>query len=125
MASKNKNSLSMVGGYAFIVGVLLSIVLGLMGSPQAWMLAVLAVLGLVVAFLNISKDEVHGYLLANVAVIVGAGAFGQMLSILAIPLNLGNVAAILQSITGNLVFFVAPGAVVIALKEIYHMAREG
>ena len=45
-----------------------------------------------------------------------------MLVTLAQPLALGKVALILQTITGNLVFFVAPGAVLIALKEVYKLA---
>jgi hypothetical protein len=67
---------------------------------------------------------VHDYLLANVAVIVGAGAFGQMIGILAAPLSLGGIATMLQTITGNLVFFVAPGAVLISLKQIWMLAKE-
>ncbi len=120
MAKQNGN---MMGSYAFILGVLLAIVLGFM-QAQAWMVAILAILGLVVALLNITDKEIHAYLLANVAIMIGAGSFSTMLTVLAAPLNLGGVANILQAILGNLVFFVAPGAVLIALKEIYNIARE-
>lgn len=113
----------MMGSYAFIVGVLLSIVLGFM-APQAWMIAVLAVLGLVVALMNITDKEVHGYLLANVAIMVGAGSFSTMLTTLSVPLGLGGIATMLQGILANLVFFVTPGAVLIALKEVYSMAKD-
>ena len=112
-----------MGSYAFIAGVLLSVVLGFMTS-QAWMVAVLAILGLVVAVMNITDKEVHAYLLANVAVIVGAGAFSSMLTVLATPLNLGGIAVMLPAILGNLIFFVAPGAVLIALKEVYALAKD-
>ncbi|MBI5225948.1 hypothetical protein HY994_01765 [Candidatus Micrarchaeota archaeon] len=112
-----------MGSYAFLAGIVLSIVLGFM-TAQAWMVAVLAVLGLIVAVLNITDKEVHSYLLANVAIMVGAGAFSSMLTVLAAPLNLGGIATMLQGILGNLVFFVTPGAVLIALKEIYSLAKD-
>lgn len=120
MARQDGNKM---GSYAFILGVVLSVVLGFM-QGQAWMVAVLAVLGLVVALLNITDKEVHSYLLANVAIMIGAGTFSNMLGVLATPLGLGGASTMLQGILGNLVFFVAPGAVLIALKEVYNLARE-
>lgn len=121
MVSKS-DSTQKIGSYAFILGVLLSIVLGVFISAQAWMVALLAILGLIVALLNITEKEVAGYLIANIAVIVGANAFNGMLTALATPLALGGAATMLQTMTSNLVFFVAPGAVLISLKEIYALA---
>ncbi len=120
MAKQNGN---MMGSYAFLLGILLSVVLGFM-QAQAWMVAILAILGLVVALLNITDKEVHAYLLANVAIMIGAGTFSSMLTVLAAPLGLGGISTMLQGILGNLVFFVAPGAVLIALKEVYGIARD-
>jgi len=119
MAKKEATS---IGSYAFIGGVLLAIVLGFMVA-QTWMIAILAVLGLVVAVMNIPEKQEQGYLLANVALLIGAGTFSTMLSTLAAPVQLGGFASILQSILGNLVFFVAPGAVLIALKDVYNLAQ--
>lgn len=113
----------MLGAYAFIVGVVLAIVLGVLIPPNAWLLAGLSILGLLVALLNVTEKEVHDYLLANVTVIIGANAFNVMVTSLASPLGLGAMATTLQTITSNLVFFVAPGAVLVALKEIYQLAR--
>lgn len=119
-----KQTGNMMGSYAFILGVLLSIILGFM-QAQAWMVAVLAILGLVVALLNITDKEIHAYLLANVAIMIGAGTFSSMLTVLAAPLGgFGGLMGNMQSILGNLVFFVAPGAVLIALKEVYNIARD-
>lgn len=113
----------MVGAYAFIVGAVLAIVLGVLISPNAWLLAGLSALGILVALLNITEKEVQGYLVANVTVIIGANAFNLMVTSLAAPLGLGSMATVLQTVTSNLIFFVAPGAVLVALKEIYHLAR--
>ncbi len=113
-----------MGGYAFIGGIVLSLVLGVVMPPAAWTMALLAVLGLVVAVMNITDKEVVGYLVANIAVMVGANTFNGMLASLATPLGLGTMAMTLGTVTGNLVFFVAPGAVLIALKEIYAIAKD-
>lgn len=111
-----------VGGWAFILGAVLSIVLGVFIGAEAWLLALLAVLGLIVALVNITDTEVTGYLIANIAILVGSSGFNAMLVTLAVPLKLGGIATVLSTITGNLVFFVAPGAVLIALKEVYKLA---
>ncbi len=120
----SKNMWPMIGSYAFIIGVLLSILLGVVVPAAGWMVALLAVLGLLVALLNITDKEVTGYLIANIAVMIGANSFNAMLATLAVPLGLGGIATMLSTITSNLVFFVAPGAVLIALKEIYGLAKE-
>ena len=122
--SKSESTWQTVGAYAFIVGVGLSIIMGVLIPPAAWMVAVLAILGLAVALINIKDEEVSGYLLANIAVLIGSNAFNTMLTTLTIPLKLGAAAVTLQTITGNLVFFVAPGAVLIALRQIYKIAKE-
>jgi len=119
MVNKGKGQ---VGSYAFILGVLLCILLGLFQAP-IWAIAVLAVLGLVVAGLNIRHEEVRSYLLYNAVVMVGVGTLSNMLSVLTTPLGLGGLAVFLQTILGNLVFFVAPGAVLIALSEVYALAQ--
>ncbi|HLD75930.1 MAG TPA: hypothetical protein VI874_02850 [Candidatus Norongarragalinales archaeon] len=118
----SENKMQQMGSYAFIGGSILSVLLGVFVTSQAWMLALLAILGLIVALVNITDEEVTGYLIANIAVLVGSTGFNAMLVTLAQPLALGKVALILQTITGNLVFFVAPGAVLIALKEVYKLA---
>ena len=61
--------MAQMGKWAFIVGLVISVVGGL-GISQPWFWWVLAVLGLIVGFLNISAGEVHGFLLASIALIV-------------------------------------------------------
>ncbi len=125
MAQKNENGMQKMGAYAFIGGIALAVILGMVPSLQSGLLvAVLAALGLVVAILNITDKEVTGYLTANIAVMLGANAFNATIALIAGTANLGFIANIVQAVTGNLVFFVAPGAVLIALKQIYAMARD-
>lgn len=106
-----------VGEWAFLVGVLLAIVLGLF--PQALapetVTAVLVVLGVIVGLVNITAKETHNFLLAAVALLV-AGAAGYAF--------LPVVGGFLVSILTNIATFVAPAAIIVALKAVYELARK-
>ena len=75
--------MGLVGKGSFIVGLVVAVGGGL-GLEQAWFGWVLAVLGLIVGFLNISDKENQSFLLAAIALIVAANAVG------AIPLHRGG-----------------------------------
>lgn len=108
------------GEWAFLAGVLLAVILGLVEGSGAAALPdyvgpVLVVLGLVVGALNISAKESHGFLLGSVALLLAEGA------------GLGTlpwVGAYLGSILGFIAVFVAPAAVLVALKVVYDLAKK-
>jgi hypothetical protein len=105
------------GHYAFLVGVLLAVVAALIPSLQAatWLPWVLIVLGLIVGFLNITAKETTEFLVATIALMaVGTGGLS------AVP----AAGAVVLGILKNLVAFVAPAALVVALKAIYALAGE-
>ncbi len=111
-----------LGSWAFILGVLIAVVaglaIGLMGALdatiQGYVAALLVVLGLVVGFLNIGAKEVTDFLIAAIALAVVGAA-----NITTIPLIGGVLAGILLYVA----VFVAPAALVVALKAIYSMGR--
>lgn len=106
-----------VGEWAFLVGLLLAIVLGLF--PQALAVttvtAVLVVLGIIVGLVNVVAKESHGFLLAAVALLV-AGSAGYGI--------LPGVGDYLGAILTNISTFVAPAAVIVAVKVVYELARK-
>ena len=67
--------MALVGKYIFVAGLVIAAAGGL-GFEQAWFGWVLAVLGLIVGFLNISDKESQTFLLAAIALIVAANAVG-------------------------------------------------
>ena len=75
--------MALVGKCAFVVGLVIAVAGGL-GFEQAWFGWVLAVLGLIVGFLNVNDKESQTFLLAAIALIVAASAVG------AIPLHRGG-----------------------------------
>lgn len=103
-----------IGHWAFIVGVLLAIVAGLIPQLQTVTVTwILVILGLVVGLLNISAKETTEFLVAVIALMI-VGSAG------AIPALGGIVLAILA----NIVALSAPAALIVALKAIYALAAE-
>jgi len=118
MAAKRKAaSAPKVGEWAFLVGLLLAIVLGLF--PQALAVttvtSVLVVLGIIVGLVNVVAKESQGFLLAAVALLV-AGSAGYGI--------LPGVGDYLGAILTNISTFVAPAAVIVAVKAVYALARK-
>jgi len=112
-----------VGGWAFILGVVIAIIAGLAATFVAmysgYVLLVLVILGLIVGFLNIKDKQVVNFLIA--AITLMAVGTANLVSInLAIPL----LGSLIMSIIQNIAAFVAPAALVVALKEVYNIAKE-
>jgi len=99
--------------WAFILGLILSIIAGLGGRIPA-LTTILLFLGLIVGFLNISEKESTPFLVAVTALIV-TGLAG---------LNTINYIDWLIPILNNLVVFSAAAGLVVAIKQIVVMARK-
>jgi hypothetical protein len=102
-----------IGGWAFLVGVILALVFAFFGQFTGWAW-LLIVLGLIIGFLNISEKETQRFMFAGtVLVIVGAFAGNVFLSVTYLP-----------EIFNNLVALFAPATVVVALKSVFEMAKK-
>ncbi len=111
---------SKLGEWAFIVGVLLSIMFGLV--PKEWegiATLVLVVLGLAVGLLNITEKESTPFLVAAAALMITSST-GATLKLIP-PEMLGMF---LQSAVMKIGVFVAPAAIVVALKSIKSLAQD-
>ena len=103
------------GSWAFIIGVILAIVLGLFGnfielSIQTVISYLLIVTGLVVGLYNMnSKDPVNFLIVAITLLTVGAAGL-QTLPI---------VGEIVKPVLTYIIAFVAPAALVMGLKALY------
>lgn len=108
-----------VGHYAFIIGVVLSLIAGLFQFINAWVILLLVVLGIVVGFLNISAKEFTGFLVAGIALMVAGSANVLILDNIFSPLG-STIAAML----GFIKIFVAPAVIVVGLKAVKIMAEK-
>jgi len=103
-----------IGSYSFIVGVVVAILAGLGSLTGDLPVLILVLLGLIVGLLNIPVKKTTDFLVASVALIVAGTA-----NISVIPM----AGEILQGALANLTVFVAPAAIVVALKDIYALAQ--
>mgnify|MGYP001558785734 FL=1 len=111
-----------IGEWAFIIGVLIAIVMGLFsgtltGDVKGWLVLLLVVLGLIVGMLNVTAGESTPFLVAAVALLL-TGTVGSTLS------NIPRIGEYLQGIVVNIAVFVTPAAIVVALKSIQSMAKD-
>jgi len=101
-----------IGKWAFIIGLVVAVLAGLFFQP-GWAIWVLAILGVIVGLLNVAVEDTRGFLLASIALTLSATALN------ALPI----VGAALSYILPFVVAFVAGGMIVVALKELFQIAR--
>ncbi len=113
-----------LGSWAFILGVLVAVVGGAIGGwltgAGPWITLLLVVLGLIVGFLNISQKEVNDFLIAAIAL----GTVGWIANLASIDTVIPVLGSVLQAIVANVVAFVAPAALVVALKAVWALASK-
>jgi len=109
-----------VGEWAFILGVLIAVIAGVASGAlnaveAGYVTLALVILGLIVGFLNIGDKEIKDFLIAAVAVVLIGTA-----NLTAIPV----VGMYLALMVLNISAFVAPAALVVALKAVYNLAAK-
>jgi len=113
-----------IGNYSFIIGVIIAVVLGLaapkLGVAQAWLWSLLIVLGLVVGFLNVSGKETKEFLWVTVALVLVAYAGSAQIEKWA---NVQLIGPWLKAIFDSILAFVIPASVVVALKDVWELAK--
>jgi len=107
---------NLIGAWAFLIGVILAVVVGLLNlgtTTGAWAL-VLVVLGIIIGLLNVGGAELKDFLLAGTVLVIVSAFGGQVLSE-AVP----YVGDILQA----LVALFVPATIVVALKAVFALAK--
>ena len=119
MATKGK-VLGLVGFWAFIVGLIIAVVAGIMAAlgmvaGNTAFVIVLIILGLIIGFLNITAKELLLFLVATIALIVVGNVFTP----------LGTIGKFLGYILGYIAALMAPAAVVAAIKALWSVGKPG
>jgi len=123
MAKGKANIRGMVGFWAFSIGLVVAIIVGIMaalGMAASFMpeiIIVLIILGLIVGFLNITAKEILLFLVATIALIVVGGVFA--------PLNVFAIGNILDNILALIATLMAPAAIVAAIKALWAVGKPG
>lgn len=105
--------MAQVGKWAFIAGLVIAVAAGL-GFNQPWVGWVLAVLGLVVGFMNVSGSESFRFLVAAIALIVAANALG----------GLPFVGGYASNIIAYVITFLSAAVLVVALKSLFELSSD-
>jgi len=116
---------SKLGQWAFIIGVVIAVVIGLFSAKlsentQGTLSLVLVVLGLAVGFMNVTEKESTQFLVAAAALMLTATSVDTLKKI-DFGVSLGNYLA---GMVTQIAVFVAPAAVIVALKSIQSLAKD-
>ena len=109
--------------WSFVIGALLAIIMGLGAAAgaafatNAWLVLLLVVLGLVVGFANITKKEVGGFLLAVAALVLVGSA-----NLSAVNTLIPFVGSFLAATIDLFIVFIAPAALVVAVRSAWNLA---
>lgn len=104
--------MAMLGKWAFIAGLVIAVLAGV-GFDYSWVAWVLAILGLVVGFLNVGAEETQQFLIAAIGLLLSASAINV------IP-YVGDIGT---AIISNLVAFISAAILVVALRSLFTTAR--
>ncbi len=124
-----KLSLAKIGELAFILVVIIAVVAGLATTKlnpvqQAWVLVALMILGVIVSLTTITEKEVGQFLVTSIALLVACMSALMVLGqIGGAPLAVDYVRTV-GGVVGNIMAFVAPAAIIPAVKGVYVLARK-
>lgn len=108
-----KSKVNFIGSWAFLIGVVLAVVLGLMGSIGGTWTIVLIVIGLLVGVLNVADKETGPFLMSGVVLILASALGGSVLS---------DIQILSDVLNALLVIFI-PATVIVAIKNVFNLAR--
>ncbi|MEM3405749.1 MAG: hypothetical protein QW117_02110 [Candidatus Pacearchaeota archaeon] len=112
--AKKKN---IVGAWAFLIGVILALILGLFSEQianQAWIRVVLVIIGILIGLFNISGQESLKFLLIGTSLVLVSSLGGQFL----LSLN------IIGPIFAYLIYLFTPATIVVAIKSAFALAKD-
>jgi len=109
-----------IGLAAFLVGLVLAVIAGFAARDNGAIILVLVILGIFVGLLNITAKEIGTLLLAAIALIVlGGTSFGALDDLI------NGLGSGLDGIVKYLASFMAPAAVISAIRALWGVARPG
>jgi hypothetical protein len=120
-----KSRENLIGAYAFLAGVVLAVLLGIFGggprtSAGSVLYMVLAILGLLIGFLNAGDKDTNTFLLASVSLVIVGGLGNNTLIFIS---NLSPVLGILSNVTSALLVLFIPATIIVALKTVFAIAK--
>jgi len=116
---------NLLGAYAFLIGVVIAIALGLFSGDSleqasSFFYSVLVVIGIFVGFMNVSDKNSSTFLIASLTlVVVGALATSPLMFIA----RANVVVNALRNVLISLMVLFVPVTIIVALKTVFAMAK--
>jgi hypothetical protein len=111
--AKSKSHNNFIGSWAFLIGVVLAVILGLVGTIGGTWMIVLIVIGLLVGILNIADRETMPFLISGTVLIIASALGGGIFY---------NIQVLSNVLNALLVIFI-PATVIVAIKNVFNLAR--
>ena len=109
-----------IGRWSFILGVLIAILAAFAGTAYTQEVAMLlVVLGVIVGFLNITEKEVYNFLIAAIALLLTGTA-----TFVALNQVYTGLGTMINQVVANIATFVAPAAVIVAIKAVLVLGKK-
>ena len=125
-----KSKENSIGAWAFLIGVILAIIIGISTSSflsisaittySAQIYAILVILGIIVGFMGVAGKESQTFLIAG-AVLVIVSKFG-MESVTGSLIGIG-VGDLVSSVFAALLALFVPATIIVALKTVFSIAK--
>jgi hypothetical protein len=116
---------NVVGAWAFLAGIMLSIIVGIFagGNISPYVVWILLGLGIIVGYF-ISEKNVRTFLFASVSIVVVSyvGISGMVLNAAISGIQIGKVVS---SVLGSLLMLFVPATIIVALKSVYSISTIG
>jgi len=109
--SKKKNK--SIGGWSFLIGFILALVLGFIGKIDVTWTWILVIIGLIVGFLNVNEKETTPFLMSGTVLVI-VSVFGQG--------SLRAVPTLIDVLNALLLIFV-PATIIVALRHVFGIAK--
>jgi hypothetical protein len=105
---------TMIGSWAFLIGVILAIILGAIGAVGDIIALILVILGLIVGILNVSDKETNAFLMGGTVLVI-VSAFGA---------DALEIVGFVQNILNAILIMFVPATVVVAVKSVFMIAKK-
>ncbi|MEK6950391.1 MAG: hypothetical protein AABX13_01570 [Nanoarchaeota archaeon] len=107
--------------YAFTVGIIAALVLGLLSTWvtqwEAILTSVLILAGIVVGFFNITPNEARDYILYVTALVIVTSLSKGTLGALT------TIGPMLENVLGSIMAFIMPSVIIVGIRSILNLAR--
>jgi len=112
--AKMAKARNFIGSWAFLIGVILAVVLGLIPvTLTPTFTIILVIIGIVIGLFNITEKETSSFLLTGIALII-ASSFG-MVAVSSVPR--------LSTVLVDLLILFVPATIIVAIKNVFVLAR--